>query len=89
MVTIFSKDDEGFNQWIEEHPTGYVYNDFGGKYPAYKIVHQVGCSSFNLMNTQAFPKVCCEKLNELIDWLIIYEGQPGEDYVPCGKCNPF
>ena len=88
MIRKFYKDEDGFNQWIDNNPNGFIYNDFGGSNPNDKKVHLVNCPFIPRMNTNV-KKVCSSNLPDLIDWLRKNRGPEGDGYTPCKKCNPF
>ena len=55
------KFNEDFRKWIEDNPTGYVFNHFGGQNRLYNVLHQQPMLGECLRDqmTARIEKVCC------------------------------
>lgn len=93
MMTFFKNDDLGYQNWLRDNQTGYVFNDFRGTNSTYKTLHTSGCkllrSPASVLFRTNILKVCSIDLDELIDWLDQNRGPEDEGYFPCESCRPF
>src|SRR5579885_3182996 len=46
QLTLFQDDDEGFFDWLDEHPDGFFLNAERNPGPRYLVMHQPSCPHF-------------------------------------------
>jgi len=73
-ISVFINDPEGYAQWLEEHPDGWLIND-GIQYGP--VVHHATCdhihprSTSSEKNLAANPKHCARDCDALVAWAAI------------------
>ena len=85
-------------QKVKNTPSGYIYNDFGTKFPGdsstwntseFNKLHKVGCRVIDKMTfstEEKDTKHFFETRREAIDWLVTNRQKDG--YSLCGICKP-
>jgi hypothetical protein len=72
MCIVFIDDEEGYLQWVRNHPRGFVVNtDKAEAVPAYPMVHRTThklLSSLDHYTDRAYFKVCSDNLQDLEQW---------------------
>lgn len=43
MIEKFQRDESGYEKWIRENPSGYVFNAFPGNDPKMRLIHPASC----------------------------------------------
>jgi hypothetical protein len=86
-VSIFQDFDQGFFDWLEEHPEGYFINADRNPRKDYLVLHRPGCPHFkgspDLNWTKSYIKVCSEDRGNLDDWA---EATTGGEVTLCSSC---
>ncbi|MDQ0253402.1 hypothetical protein J2S74_000774 [Evansella vedderi] len=85
----YSKDEQGYETWLEENYTGYVFNYFGGTNSSKGMnkIHRADCRF--LMRKQdkgkrtTIPKVCSKNKDELIEYVTHERGNSWEFCKSC------
>ena len=70
--TIFQDDDDGFFDWVEAHPDGYLINTYPDPKPSFLVLHHSKCRHVNdtqgVDRTTNRVKVCSDDRHELEQW---------------------
>lgn len=86
-VTVFRDDDEGFFDWLDDHPDGYFINSERRPKPTYLVLHRPACSHFtrnpSIHWTREYVKVCSPGRSDLEDWAT---GTVGGSVTLCSTC---
>ncbi len=69
----FIDNEEGYLDWLTEHPHGFVVNCLRKPTPTYLKLHSVSCSHISTSKrtnytSAAYSKICSDSEQELIDW---------------------
>ena len=76
-VTEFVNDDQGYLEWINQNPSGYVLNTTQYKAPTYMILHRAACRHISerkrsappgAFTERAFVKICAADVARLRVW---------------------
>jgi hypothetical protein len=92
MIVYYKNDDYGYEHWLRDTQTGYVFNDSSGPNLRDKILHKSDCRLLRNpggSNKTSVRKVCSANLYELAGWIAQSRGPEGEGYSPCPCCEPF
>ena len=87
----FVDDDDGYLQWAERHPLGFVLNCERKPRAAYLILHRSTCLHITEAGPQAtrwtadYIKVCSENKESLNRWADV---ETGGHPTPCQTCEP-
>jgi hypothetical protein len=87
----FRDDDDGYLDWVDCNPDGYVMNILRSHNVTSARIHRAGCWTIGGKNssrvawTGPYVKVCAEHLAQLEQWAI---DEVGELVPPCGTCRP-
>jgi hypothetical protein len=90
-MEIFENDEQGYQNWLNENPDGFVLNARNPPNRNYLYAHRAACRSINGNSctdkdwTKKYIKICSGKLSELSAWT---EEKFG--YLPyfCRRCTP-
>jgi hypothetical protein len=90
QIILFRDDDEGFFEWLEEHPDGFFLNTERNPGPQYLVLHQPACRHFKgereqLNWTKDYVKLCAEHSGTLEDWAMEAFGESAEPTL-CSSC---
>lgn len=86
---VFKDDDEGFRDWVRQHPSGFYINTERKPSPNYLMLHQVGCMHVgdaedrDVSWTTDYIKVCSPIKLELEAWA---RTVVGGEAMPCQTC---
>ncbi len=89
-IQHFIDDDQGFQQWMTDHPQGYILNCHREPKANYLVLHTAQCWTLNQLPeggsswTTMYRKVCSMDQATLNHWANQIGGQPK----PCEHCNP-
>jgi hypothetical protein len=89
-IEIFKDDNQGYLQWLQQHPNGYVLNTYRSIDPAYMILHRAICHAISGTPargehwTVGYQKICAQRIDELINWAQEEYGQPPRQH----DCQP-
>jgi hypothetical protein len=71
-IQIFKDDDEGFFEWLDANPDGYVINTNRKPTPNYLVLHVPSCPHFkggdHLHWTKDYVKICSDSRDQLEEW---------------------
>lgn len=73
-IDIFKDNDQGYLQWLQQYPNGYVLNTYRPVTPDYMILHRATCPTISGTPargenwTVGYQKICAQTDNELINW---------------------
>ncbi len=85
--TIFQDDDDGFLDWVEAHPDGYIINADRNPKPSFLVLHNSPCRHIDgtqgVERTKNFVKVCSDDRNELEEWAV---NTVGGEVTLCRTC---
>jgi hypothetical protein len=88
---IYKDDDEGFRDWLRQHPSGFYMNAARTPSPDYLMLHRVGCmhvgdaESRDVGWTVDYIKICSPAKMELEAWArAVVGGEPTH----CQTCAP-
>lgn len=86
-ITIFKDDDQGFFDWLDDHPDGYLINCERNPKPNYLVLHRPGCRHFDRAPsahwTRDYIKICSSRRGDLEEWAV---GTVGGDVTLCRTC---
>jgi hypothetical protein len=92
-MQVFDQDDDGYVDWLESNPHGFVLNSYRRPKASYLILHQVECKSVSRIaeppvrwTTSDFIKVCAANVAEIEAWC---RKEAGSSPLACGKCKPL
>jgi len=90
QITLFQDDDEGFFDWLDEHPDGFFLNAERNPGPRYLVMHQPSCPHFKgdrakMRWTKDYIKLCAEDSTPLEDWAEEAFGELAEPTL-CSSC---
>jgi hypothetical protein len=80
----FSDSDEAYQDWLENHPEGFVLTMLRNKPPDKMYLHRASCYKIKNYNRMARPggfterayiKICAVNLDSLRDWVRV-NGRP-------------
>ena len=89
-VHEYRDDDDGYRDWLNKHPGGYVINIQRSHSPIDTYLHDAGCSSLiaqinrDVSLTGPYVKVCGETLIEVQQWAT---NNVNGAVPPCGICR--
>jgi hypothetical protein len=96
-VEEFSSDDTTYQQWLDQHPNGFVINTGRKKQPEYMVLHKTSCPHIKNYTKMArsggfterdFIKVCSDSIDSLKAWTK-QNGRPdGSFSSECSQCKP-
>lgn len=85
--------NDGYLQWIKDHPNGYVLNCEKSPRATYLILHKASCYTINDLQKQAeswtekYNKICSIDIKEIEVWA--QKNVPGyQGLRHCAKCEP-
>jgi hypothetical protein len=74
-AVFFSDDDDGYEQWLRDHPAGFVVNTRRSPTARYINLHRVRCSHVSVLQagysrwtSGGYSKVCADSARELDEW---------------------
>jgi hypothetical protein len=88
---VFSDDENGYRNWLVEHPGGFVLNCDRTPKAAYLVVHRASCGTINGTPTRgstfttAYLKVGADSIHDLDAWV---RQRTGGTATRCGTCQP-
>lgn len=82
MKKSFSKDDNGFRQWLVDHPSGYVLNKSGSQF----YIHRVKCRSIQEYKTRNPTKESVKVCSDSVDELLAESTRSGQLTIRCTRC---
>ena len=86
-VTIFRDDDDGFFEWLEGNPDGYIVNTERNPKAHYLVLHRPQGPHFKggelLRWTKDYVKVCSADRADLEDWAT---DEVGGEVTLCRSC---
>jgi hypothetical protein len=93
----FSKSDNEYQDWLENHPEGFVLNMHRRKLATYMRLHRATCpyiSNYTQMakkggfTEREYIKVCADDVSALRAW-VKSNGRPDGSFSgECGSCRP-
>ncbi len=91
-MTKFDRDDDGYLDWLEANPHGFVLNSYRRPHPRYLTLHRATCKSVSRTaeppvrwTTSDFIKVCSADVADIDAWC---RTEVGGTPQPCGMCDP-
>lgn len=88
MLTTYIDDENGYSNWVKNHPEGFVVNSFRPPSPKYLRLHRSSCGYINsplrTNYTRDYSKTCSESEQDLHDWAA---DTVGGDLNPCRCCK--
>lgn len=88
MAEYFHLNDAGYQEWLEGHEQGYVFNFFGGMDANYNKIHHASCcrlSGGQEGQKTTISKLCSDDLAELEKTATELRGEK-EDWTYCKTC---
>ena len=86
----YRDDDEGYRDWLNKNPDGYVINIQRSHNPTDAHLHDADCWTLidqldrDVSLSGSYVKVCCGSLTEVEEWAA---KNVGESIQPCGTCR--
>jgi hypothetical protein len=69
MPQSFHLNEAGYEVWLRRHPDGFAFNHFGGRDPAYNVLHRASCPHLHRPKDEGartnVPKLCSDDRREL------------------------
>jgi hypothetical protein len=91
-VDRFQDDEAGYTTWLEAHPNGFVFNNFGGNDPRMNIVHRASCAYLRRPKDEGrrtiIEKVCVAKADLLTAVIRQVRGDKA-GWRECRSCHPL
>jgi hypothetical protein len=91
-MLVFDHDEEGYAEWLEANPHGFVLNSYRRPKRGYLILHRAACKSVSRTaeppvrwTTSDFIKVCATNVVDIEAWC---RKETGGNLQPCGMCHP-
>jgi len=86
----FVNDDDGYNSWLQENPSGFVVNSERSPKSSYLILHKAACRHINSSarsnwTTTDYIKTCSNDVSKLEAWAL---QRTGGSLQCCGACKP-
>ena len=94
-ATVFNYDEAGYQQWLLDHPVGYVLNSYRKPRAGYLPLHTASCHTIReyrqFAGTPAFTggnyiKVCADTPAALLEWVV--RAGAMNFTVCCSSCKP-
>ncbi|MDP9364231.1 MAG: hypothetical protein M3Q10_08400 [Chloroflexota bacterium] len=92
MAIEFRDNDEGYLQWLDGHPAGFVLNTSRPAKADYLILHRATCGTItgnpargSRWTTGDYQKICAEHRSELDRWAHVTAGGTP---TRCSLCKP-
>ena len=89
-IITFNNDDSGYEEWLKQNQSGYVFNDCGGSVGSKtkNKIHQADCHYLlrkkeEGKRTTVFKKICSTSLTELEEHVLQLKGNA---WVNCKSC---
>lgn len=95
-VTVFDGNDNAYQRWLADNPSGYVCNTSRLMKPKYMVLHRSHCRTIRFYHDMAKPgayterdyiKICSIELNELRKWVKAHGRHDGSFSKECSFCN--
>jgi len=70
-IELFKDDDDGFLEWLQNHPDGYFINSERNPKHNYLVLHQPGCPHYKGETgrlTKDYIKFCARSRGDLEEW---------------------
>ena len=86
----FRDDGDGYQEWLDKNPRGYVINIQRSHNPADARLHDASCGALQapidkgLKLADQYVKVCGGTIDEVKEWAEAHVGVPIQD---CGMCR--
>lgn len=96
MPLIFVNDEEGYQKWLADHPSGHVVNARRNLTSSYMVLHTARCRSISrysgfapegAFTERAYLKICSDDLGELRNWLKNHDRPDGSFSKICSLCH--
>ncbi|PKO21830.1 MAG: hypothetical protein CVU38_12630 [Chloroflexi bacterium HGW-Chloroflexi-1] len=89
-MELFEDDDEGYLQWVETNPEGFVLNSERHPSARYLLLHRAICGTIctrkrTNYTTTGYIKVCASNKKELEAWAM---PETGGRFTAYHLCNP-
>lgn len=89
-LELFENDDEGYLNWLENNPDGFVVNCHNPPGSDYLRLHHASCSHIRTQErtnwtTNDYMKVCSNSVEALERWAA--DRTDGGELEPCQICN--
>lgn len=86
-IIVYKDDDQGFFDWLDDHPDGYLINCERSPKPNYLVLHRPSCPHFDrapsIHWTKDYIKICSARRDDLEEWAV---GTVGGDVTLCKTC---
>lgn len=86
-IIVYKDDDQGFFDWLDYHPDGYLINCERSPKPNYLVLHRPSCPHFDrapsIHWTKDYIKICSARRDDLEEWAV---GTVGGDVTLCKTC---
>ena len=90
-VERFHHDESRYATWLEENPSGFVFNHFRGSDGYMNIVHRASCSFLRRSRDERrrtrYEKICSKDLERLTAFVDQLRADAG-GWKRCGRCCP-
>jgi hypothetical protein len=89
---FFRKDEQGYLNWLAEHPDGYVVNTYPENHSRYMVLHRATCRFISRYARNAAPgafaerqyaKACASNWDDICDWVLRHGRSPDR----LGNCH--
>lgn len=90
QIELFRDNDDGFFDWLEQHPDAFFLNTNRNPVPSYLVLHRPDCRHFkgdraHLNWTKDYIKLCADHRDTLEDWATDAFGDAAEVTL-CNGC---
>jgi hypothetical protein len=90
-IIRFSNHDAGYEQWLQNHKSGFVFNHYGGTKSSKDMnkIHHAGCRFLHRKQdegkrTTSYAKICSSDFRELESHVVTLRG---DSWVYCKSCH--
>ena len=91
MIITSSNDEIGYERWLLENPSGFIFNHFGGRSSGDSILHHASCVYLHRTAAEGrrtvYEKRVCSDLGQLIEH-VDRLGSSAGGWKMCGVCSP-
>lgn len=94
-VIEFTEDEEGYRQWVQENPSGFVIHTTQTMNPNRMFIHRANCGHISSLDPQyrfvgnGNAKVCASDIERLKKWIRLHGRPDGSFSRVCKTCKPI
>lgn len=95
MIEEFRDNDDSYQEWLAENPSGFVINTMRNCSTDYMVLHRATCSSISQYTDMAQPggfterkyiKICADTIEDLEYWIRRHGAKTFSN--ECSRCDP-